>query len=186
MAKKRKYPFRPPLKRNQYEAIGQVTVQWAYLDTEICHTILFILNVLDKGNARKIKPAELDLIGPFKTKVNQLKALYAETFNEKAINHGVNLLDQALNLKGHRDHIVHGSWESNLNEYKEISDDISATLLKFSRSPSARTMNYRTPKTRGIASKISKLNRDLAVFHRVVVRGQPPASPGEYHILSHR
>ena len=181
----RKYPFRPPLKRNQYEAIGQVTAQWAYLETEIDKTILFILLVLSNGNIRAVEDSETYLIKPFKTRANQLKGLYEEIFDlPKTVTYGTKLLDQALNLKGSRDHIVHGHWHfKTIFGGQSRSDNLQVTTSKFSTSPSNRTMDFSSTKLRSTASKISKLNAKLLAFHNVYVHDQELGPPGEYWLL---
>ena len=186
MAKPRIYPFRPPLKRNQYEAIGMVATQWAYFETEVDLSILHMLALMQQ-TGRTVRDDEIALIKPLSQRTQQLKSIAKEFYNsDPHYTQLGKILDAGSSLKDDRDSIVHGLWYAKVRETQETSDDIFTQTFRLKSRPNIRDKHMRSSKMRAIAQKISKVNRDLRAFNLAHLHRLPAFPPGTYRVLRSR
>ncbi len=103
----------PPtrLSKEQLAAIGRVTVEWTYLETKIDESIWLLL---DRPQTKQFN-RNLDI--EFDRRMHLWKDLLPKiSQNKRAIQELDSIIDQARNLNGLRDLIVHGRWGTNFDK----------------------------------------------------------------------
>lgn len=154
---------RPALKLmvgdKELRAIGHVTAQWAYLETQLDG----VINVLVKQPSTRnlgIKVSQ-----SFQRRMEALRnaaKVVLEKYQEQ-LSELLSIAADASSLRGSRDDIVHGHWKLHR---ERAAGPLTTGIRVYNRGAvlKVRNMAFTAEKAEGIAAKISKVNLRLTIW----------------------
>ena len=155
-----------PLGRNELIAIGNVVVEWAYLESKIDESIWLLLNRPETSEF------EEQLAIPFKQRMDLWKDLTtAISLEEEAVKQLHGIIDQATDMHGSRNLIVHGQWGTNSDE------KVPSGVIRWKFTPDWKTTFHPISLKRmeGLAKKSRNLTEEIYKFedHHILGKAVP-------------
>ena len=150
--------FPPPLlSRRELIAIGNIVVEWAYLETKIDESIWLLL-----GKPETVKFNDYLKIC-FNRRMKLWKELGAATLKDRVATGQLHsIIDRARDFRGLRDLIVHGRWNTNIAK----SAPQGVVTWKFTPEWKATFHPISTAKMENFAKQLRELTDKIFEFER--------------------
>ena len=144
-----------------YHGIGQVAVQWAYLETRIDFCLWLFL---EQPQAAIIRPKNIPKAYRRRTKLWKDAANLVFTDQPEELEKINTVIEDAANLRGQRDDIIHGRWRLSRRGRRER--ELYQVLEVYSPPPNwqVRKKPIDPEKLENVAAKIAEITIRLEGF----------------------
>lgn len=168
-------PFPLPLSRRKMEAIGFVTVQWAYLESQLDLVLFALWKISSVSSNQKRYPAA-SLTRRVEFGKAAIKHEYAN--NPEFQNQVLRILGDVKSLRQARNTIVKSKWSEIDHFFKGANDvpDASTILMRINDEAHFETDNFSTNRIEEIGHHIARLNDEICkVFKLAHPEPAPPS-----------